>query len=138
MSRARTIRHAVLLAALAAGCATLEPPQEEALPVGAWELVTSSFVESGRLPGMPRPTLEVTDGRLSAYSGCNRGSGAVHVSEGRLAIDALEVTRRECPEPIGSFDARFFRLLKDRPVYQVSRGALLLVAGDENARFRRR
>jgi heat shock protein HslJ len=75
---------------------------------------------------------------VSAYSGCNRGSGEVHASEGRLAIAALAVTRRECPEPVGSFDARFFRLLKDRPVYHVHGDTLLLVAGDENARFRKR
>lgn len=138
MIRARTIPHAALLAALAAGCATVEPPREEALPIGAWELVTSSFVESGRLPGMQRPTLDVTNERMSAYSGCNRGSGEVHFREGRLAVAALAVTRRACPEPIGSFDARFFRLLKDGPVYHVSGDTLLLVGGDENARFRRR
>lgn len=129
----------LLCAVVLAGCASLDTASlSEPLPEGRWELVTSNFVESGRLPGLARATLEVKDGRLAAYSGCNRGEGAVTSDAGRLSIAALDVTRRDCPEPIGSFDARYFRLLKDAPVYHVEGGTLLLIAGDHNARFRKR
>lgn len=130
---------ALVLPGLLASCASLDTASvPEPLPEGGWELVTSNFVESGRLPGLARATLELKDGRLAAYSGCNRGLGAVTSQAGRLAVSAFDVTRRDCPEPIGSFDARYFRLLKDAPVYRVDGDTLLLIAGDYNAQFRKR
>jgi heat shock protein HslJ len=130
---------ACLAAAALAGCASVvPPPQSESLPEGAWELVTSNFVESGRLPGLPRPTLEIGAGRIAAYSGCNRGSGTVRSAAGRLAVDRLEIARRDCPEPVGRFDTRYFALLRGSPVYHLNGKMLHLIAGDYNAQFRRR
>ena len=130
---------ATFIALALAGCA-LAPERDTpfAVPDGEWELVTSSLVEIGRLPGMARPTLAFHNGRVSAFSGCNRGEGHVADAQGRLAVQALTLTKRACPEPIGSFESRYFQLLRDAPVYRVEGDTLLIVAGDYNARFRRR
>jgi len=125
--------------ALLAACATTAPaPDDEPLPEGQWELLTSNFIESGRIPGVPRATLDIASGRLSAYSGCNRGTASVRAVHGRLAVDALEIVRRPCPEPVGTYDARYFGLLRETPVYQLQGDTLRLVAGDYNAYFKKR
>jgi heat shock protein HslJ len=49
----------------------------------------------------------------------------------------MAATRRACPEPLGSFETRFFKLLGARPVFLVDGDTLTLVAGSENARLRR-
>jgi heat shock protein HslJ len=139
---------ASLAAALIAGCtvpSTREAPQETApapkLPVsasdGSWELVTSSFVGSGRIPGVPRATLSFQDGRLSAFSGCNHANAAAYHVEGRLEVGALAATRRGCPEPLSTFEARFFKLLRSQPVYRLDGDTLTLLDGEHSARFRR-
>jgi heat shock protein HslJ len=137
-----------LSAVLIAGCtvpSTREARQETApaqkVPIsasdGSWELVTSSFVGSGRIPGVPRATLSFQDGRLSAFSGCNRANAAAYHVEGRLEVGALAATRRGCPEPLSTFEARFFKLLRSQPVYRLDGDTLTLLDGEHSARFRR-
>ena len=48
------------------------------------------------------------------------------------------MAHRRCPEPVGSFDVRYFKLLTSTPVYHVEGGTLRLVAGDYNAHFKKR
>jgi heat shock protein HslJ len=137
-----------LSAVLIAGCtvpSTREARQETApaqkVPIsasdGSWELVTSSFVGSGRIPGVPRATLSFQDGRLSAFSGCNQANAAAYHVEGRLEVVALAATRRGCPEPLTTFEARFFKLLRSQPVYRVDGDTLTLLDGEHSVRFRR-
>jgi heat shock protein HslJ len=137
---------AALGASVIQGC-TVPPPAEtprEAVPApkmpvsdGSWELVTSSFIGAGRIPGVPRATLGFREGRLSAFSGCNRASANAFHSDGRLEVAALAATRRGCPEPLGTFEARFFKLLRSQPVYRVDGDTLTLVDGEHSAKFRR-
>jgi heat shock protein HslJ len=134
----RTVAFSMLALLLAACIAPAPTPDDEPPPEGQWELVTSNFIESGRLPGVPRPTLDIAGGRLAAYSGCNRGNGSVRAVHGRLAVDGLHIVHRPCPEPVGSYDARYFGLLRDTPVYHVHGDTLRLVAGDYNAYFKKR
>jgi heat shock protein HslJ len=49
----------------------------------------------------------------------------------------MAATRRACPEPLGSFETRFFKLLGARPVFLVDGDTLTLVSGKQNARLRR-
>lgn len=130
-----------LLFALIQGCATAPTPEAGlppiALPDGNWEIVAASFAQTGRVPGAPRATLAFQNGRISANSGCNSASAAVRGVAGRLEVEKLAATRRACPEPLGWFESRFFGLLKAGPLYRVDGDALVLVAGDNNARFRR-
>lgn len=131
------LKRAVICAAglFLASCATLDSPIP--LPEGQWEMTTSSFIDIGRIPGIPRATLQIGNGRIAAYSGCNTGSGAVSSVDGRMAVDKLATTRRACMEPIGGFEGRYFKLLQARPYFRVENGMLILAAGDDSARFRR-
>ena len=107
------------------------------VPDGDWELVTSTFIGAGRIPGVPRATLAFKNGRMSAFSGCNRASAAARLVDDWLEVDAIAATRRGCPEPLGSFENRYFKLLGARPVFLVDGDNLTLVAGNQNARLRR-
>ncbi|MBX3652332.1 MAG: META domain-containing protein [Burkholderiales bacterium] len=126
---------AALAVALAASCATIDQPIP--LPEGRWELTTSSFIDGGRMPGLPRATLEMGKGRISAFSGCNSGSGSVESVDGRMTVSPLATTRRACPEPLGAFEGRYFKLLAGRPYFRLEGEQLILSAGDDSARFRR-
>jgi heat shock protein HslJ len=108
-----------------------------AVPDGDWELVNSTFIGTGRIPGVPRATLAFKDGQMSAFSGCNRASAAARLLDDWLEVEAMAATRRGCPEPLGSFETRFFKLLGARPVFLVDGDTLTLVAGSQNARLRR-
>jgi len=144
-SRRHHIRwFAALLCALVQGCVTAPPetlPAREsviaAVPDGNWELVTSTFIGAGRIPGVARATLAFEDGRMSAFSGCNSASAAARLVDDWLEVEAMATTRRACPEPLSSFENRFFKLLGARPVFRVDGDALTLVAGSQNARLRR-
>jgi heat shock protein HslJ len=146
-SRRRHVRwFAALSCALIQGCVTAPPPETApparepvlaAVPDGNWELVTSTFIGAGRIPGVGRATLTFKDGRMSAFSGCNSASAAARLVDDWLEVQALATTRRACPEPRGSFEGRFFKLLGAKPVFRVDRDTLTLVAGSQNARLRR-
>lgn len=129
-------RVGIITAALVlASCATVDQPIP--LPEGSWEMTNSSFTEIGRIPGVPRATLQIRDGRIAAFSGCNTGTGTVSSVDGKMAVPALATTRRACPEPLGSFEGRYFKLLHDGPYFRTERDMLILAAGDDSARFRR-
>jgi heat shock protein HslJ len=133
-----TLRLKLLCAAVAvisASCAIYDPPIP--LPAGQWEMTTSSFVDIGRMPGVPRATLLIRDGRISAFSGCNTGNGAVSSVDGKMVVAAMATTRRACMEPVGSFEGRYFKLLQGKPYFRIEGDALILAAGDDSARFRR-
>jgi len=125
---------AVLAAAMAASCATVDRPIP--LPEGRWEMTTSSFIDGGRMPGLPRATLQIGNGRISAFSGCNTGNGSVESIDGRMAVSPLATTRRACPEPLGAFEGRYFKLIGSQPYFRIEGGLLILSAGDDSARFR--
>ena len=135
-----------MLCALIQGCVTAPspapaPPPREAVvspvPDSNWELVASTFIGTGRIPGVPRPTLAFKDGRMSAFSGCNSASAAARLVDDWLEVQEMASTRRGCPEPLGSFETRYFKLLGARPVFLVDGDTLTLVAGSQNARLRR-
>lgn len=133
-----TFRAACLTVVLGwlASCTMFEEPAIP-LPEGRWELLAASFTDTGRIPGMPRATLEIRGDRLAAYSGCNNGTGSVASVDGRMVVTELAATRRACMEPLGGFEARLFKMLRDKPYFRVEDGVLTLAAGDLSARFRR-
>lgn len=135
MSTFSRCARSALAAALLTSCATVDKPIP--LPEGSWELTTSSFIDGGRMPGLPRATLQLDKGRISAFSGCNSGSGSVESIDGRMTVSPLATTRRACPEPLGAFEGRYFKLLGSRPYFRIEGDQLILSAGDDSARFRR-
>ena len=50
---------------------------------------------------------------------------------------ALATTRRGCPEPLGGFEGRLFKMLHAQPYFRVEADVLTLAAGELSARFRR-
>lgn len=51
-------------------------------------------------------TLEFdTEGRVSAYAGCNRMAGSYRVGRDRLTLDLSMMTKRACPDPLNRADA---------------------------------
>lgn len=130
-----TLLRILIAGLLLASCATVEPPIP--LPEGEWEMTGSSFNDSGRLPGLPRATLQIRDGRLSAHSGCNNASGTVKSVDGKMMASGLATTRRACPEPAGAFEGKYFRLLGGQPYFRIENDLLILATGDDMARFRR-
>ena len=143
---------ALLAAAILAACAAPPPPPPpfelppttavaprtlQAIADGRWELMASTFFAGGRLPGARRATLEFKGGRLAAFSGCNRATGNAIEADGRMAVGRLAMTRIACPEPLASFEQRFFRLIEAEPLLRREGSSLVLVAGDESARFQR-
>lgn len=130
------------------GCTTAPAPeavQPEAAPAprpvpvtdSRWEIITSSFVGAGRIPGVPRATLAFRNGQVSAFGGCNSANATAHHADGRLEVQALTASRRACPEPLNTFETRFFKLLRSQPVFRVEGDTLMLLYGDHSARFRR-
>ena len=136
---------------LVAGCTTArapdEAPREPAAPTvlkipvstedGSWEMVDSTFIGAGRIPGVPRATLTFEEGRISVYSGCNRASAGAQHAEGRLEVSALTATRRACGEPLNTFETRYFNLLRAQPVYRLEGDTLMLIDDKHSAKFRR-
>ena len=134
-----------------AACAAPAPPPEVELPPttvdaprklqsiadGRWELIASTFFAGGRLPGARRPTLEFKAGRLAAFSGCNHATGNAIEADGRMAVGRLATTRMACPEPLASFEQRFFRLIESEPLLRMEGSLLVLIAGEDHARFQR-
>jgi heat shock protein HslJ len=145
------VRLALIAALAALGACAAPPPSPEELPPttadaprpvqpiadGRWELIGSSFITGARLPGARRPTLEFKGGRLAAFSGCNRATGNAVEADGRMAVGRLATTRMACPEPLASFEQRFFMLIEAEPELRIEGEELVLVAGNENARFQR-
>jgi heat shock protein HslJ len=134
----RTMHFSVVIAValMHTSCAMMDEPPIP-LPEGRWELLAASFTDTGRIPGVPRATLEIRGARLAAYGGCNNGTGSVAAIDGRMVVEALATTRRACLEPLGGFEGRLFRMLRDKPYFRVENGVLTLAAGDLSARFRR-
>jgi heat shock protein HslJ len=89
------------------------------------------------MPGLPRATLQISDGRVSAFGGCNTANADVSSVDGKMQVGSLATTRRACPEPAGGFEARLFKLLRDQPYFRIEDGMLILAAGELSARFRR-
>jgi heat shock protein HslJ len=54
-----------------------------------------------------------------------------------MTVGRLATTRIACPEPLASFEQRFFRLIESEPLLRMEGELLVLVAGDDNARFQR-
>lgn len=134
----RFFRLKLLSAAIAVSCAScatvdMQPP----LPEGLWEMTASSLVDMGHMPGIARATLQIRGGRLSAFSGCNTGAGAVSAVDGKMVVAAMASTRRACLNPAGDFENRYFKLLQAQPSFRTEGDTLTLVAGDDTARFRR-
>lgn len=111
---------AVLAVAGSAGTATAD---ETPTPEG--RTFVSVAVTGEQIPGNGPLTLGFADGRLSAFAGCNRGSGPADLSGGHLTT-RLAITMMACPPPLGDADSWMARFLEARPAWSLSADTLTL------------
>jgi heat shock protein HslJ len=145
LSIVRLVRACALAGTLAApGCTgipsvapTAPIPVAAPVPDSRWELTASSFIDTGRIPGLRRATLIFRDGQLAAFSGCNSAAGTVRDIEGRLDVAAFVATLKACPEPLKTFESRYFTLLRSRPIFRIDTDTFAMHEGDQSAQFRR-
>ncbi|MFO1046822.1 MAG: META domain-containing protein [Geminicoccaceae bacterium] len=75
-------------------------------------------------------------GQVAGRSGCNRYAGSIAVSDGRLVIGPLAMTRMACPPPQSEVEARFVATIDKVQRLERDNSALVLVAeGEEPSRF---
>lgn len=75
-------------------------------------------------------------GKVAGRSGCNRYAGPIAVSDGRLVIGPLAMTRMACPPPQSEIEARFVATIDKAQRLERDNSALVLIAeGEEPSRF---
>jgi heat shock protein HslJ len=79
-----------------------------------WALVDSQLA-SPPPEQSDRVRLEFKEGRLSADSGCNLGTGAFRFEGDSLVVEQMATTRRACIGPAAAYEAAFFAFLGARP-----------------------
>ena len=134
------------LAAFVAGCAAGSPPSSvatEAAPVMSaslagtrWSLADSQLAVPAPQDGS-RVRLEFTADRVSARSGCNTGTGAYRLEDGRLVLAGpMATTRMTCIGPAAEYEPRFFGFLASQPRAKFVSGDLVLESAQGALRFR--
>lgn len=112
----------VLAALVTAGCSSTANA-DDATPDG--RTFVSVTVEGEQIPGGGPLTLSFADGQVSAFAGCNRGSGAADLADGHLST-LLATTMMGCPPPFGDADGWMARFLDARPAWSLSADTLTL------------
>lgn len=113
-----------LLATLAVAGSVGTATADEALtPEG--RTFVSVAVTGEQVPGNGPLTLNFADGRLSAFAGCNHGSGPADLGGGHLTT-RLTTTMMACPAPLGDADAWMARFIEARPAWSLSADTLTL------------
>lgn len=113
----------VLAALVTAGCAGTAAADD---PTLEGRTFVSVAVQGEPIPGGGPVTLSFADGQVSAYAGCNHGSGAADLADGYLTTTALATTMMGCPPPFADADAWMARLLEARPAWALSGDDLTL------------
>ena len=115
-----------------AGCSAAADAQEPELPGRTF---VSVAVEGAQIPGGGPLTLEFVDDRVSAFAGCNRGSGSVNLSGGHLVVDQLATTMMACAPPFAEADAWLAGLLEAGPAWTLDGDTLTLIGPDATVRM---
>ncbi|WP_102143427.1 META domain-containing protein [Mycobacterium hubeiense] len=82
-------------------------------------------VDGAQIPGGGPLEVAFEDGRISAYAGCNRGSGPVDLADGRV-VTQLATTMMACPPPLDAADAWMTKLFEARPSWTLDGDTLTL------------
>ncbi len=114
-----------LAAVLLAGCATKQPPPENALAGGEWRLASlngeSVGADSGATLAFPSNT------SVSGSGGCNNFVGAVAANQGRIALGQLAATRKACPGPVMQREDDYLAALSRATGYRLDGEDLVLL-----------
>jgi heat shock protein HslJ len=82
-----------------------------------------------------RVTLEFADGRVAAFSGCNRGGAQYSIEQGTLVIGPMAATKMACMGPGAQFEDEFFAFLASRPKLSADEQTLMLTGPKGELRF---
>jgi len=113
----------VLSGLVAVGCAGTTDAED---PTPQGREFVSVNVTGDPIPGGGPMTLGFADGQISAFAGCNRGSGAVDLTGGRLRTGDLAMTMMGCPPPRDAADGWLSRFLSAEPSWTLTGDDLTL------------
>ncbi|MCV7364057.1 META domain-containing protein [Mycolicibacterium neworleansense] len=85
----------------------------------------SQQVEGEQIPGGGPLTVGFDGKQISTFAGCNHGSGAADLSEGRITTQ-LAMTMMACPPPVGDADAWVSKFFDAKPSWSLSGDTLTL------------
>jgi heat shock protein HslJ len=103
----------------------------------SWRLVD---LNSGQEPVLPDTeiTLNIEDGQISGFAGCNHYNGSVIVDQefpNELKVSPITTTQKACPEPTSSQEAAYLTRLGDVEKWFYDFGYLALVYPLEDGTF---
>ncbi|WP_029112516.1 META domain-containing protein [Mycobacterium sp. URHB0044] len=110
---------------LVAGCSSVAAADD---PTPDGRTFVSVGVDGEQIPGGGPLVLGFEAGQVTAYAGCNHGSGPVDLADGRMTAQ-LATTLMGCPSPVGDADAWMTRLFDARPAWTLA-GDTLTLTGD--------
>jgi len=112
--------------ALAAVCCSNSAGADDPVPNG--RTFVSVRVDGDQIPGGGPLVVGFDNGRISAYAGCNRGSGPADLPDGVL-VTRLAITMMACPPPAGDADGWMVDFLEGRPRWTLTGDTLTLTGG---------
>lgn len=114
----------LLLAAMVAFGAHGTAAAQDPTPEG--RTFISVQVVGDQIPGGGPLILSFIDGQVSAFAGCNHGSGEADLTGGTLRTTRLAVTMRACPPPLNDADAWMARFMEAEPAWSLTADTLTL------------
>jgi len=134
----RTLGVAACLPLLLPACTPV--PSDSSSPYGVdWRLIELNGQPAPRGAGGKPGTLTLVEGegRASGFAGCNRFSGTVTASSGRIQFGPLMLTKMACAEGM-DLEAHYPTTLNRSNSFRVTETGLELLSGSEVvARFAR-
>ncbi len=110
-----------------AACSSADPAE----PTPMARAFVSTAVQGTPIPGGGPLEVGFADEQISAYAGCNRASGPVDLSDGKLVTGDLATTMMACPGDRSGADAWVATLLNAQPAWALSGDTLTLRSGDQ-------
>ncbi len=88
---------------------------------GTTWMITSTMADEAvsSIPSDAEPSLTITDGQAAVDTGCNRGSGAVEVTDTTLTFGPLATTKMACSPELNELEATVLGVLQGEVSYEI-------------------
>jgi heat shock protein HslJ len=88
--------------------------------------------------GVEAPTIEIADGQITVFTGCNRGGGSFEIAEdgASATVGPLATTRMACPGEAAALEAQVLAVLDGEVAIEVDGGQLTIRKGELALGFR--
>lgn len=80
---------------------------------------------------VPRLDIQLTEGRVTGTTGCNRLTGRVRADGQRVQFGPLATTRMACPGDAGTYESAFLNALQTPLTYRIGEGQLTLLRANK-------